>query len=66
VLALIGGHGGGQGARDRRDGAVERQFPKDGKAVEGIRRNGPDGGHDAECDGKIVMAAFDLFLDRYS
>ena len=57
VIALIGGHGGRQSARHRRDRPVERQFSQHREALKGIGRNGPDGRHDAERDGQVVMTA---------
>ena len=57
VAGRIGRHRGRQHARHGRDGAVERQLPQHREAAERVRRDRPDGRHDAERDGQVVVAA---------
>ena len=56
--ARIGADGGGQHAGDRRDRAVEAELAEHGKARQRVVRDGADGGHQAERDRQIVVAAF--------
>ena len=56
--ARIGADGGGQHAGDRRDRAVEAELAEHGEAGQRVVRDGADGGHQAERDRQIVVAAF--------
>ena len=57
-VARIGADRGRQHARDRGDRAVEPELTQNSKSGERIHRDGPDRGHQAERDRKIVVAAF--------
>ncbi len=57
-IARIGADGGGQHAGDRRDRAVEAELAEHGKTRQRVVRDGADGGHQAERDRQIVVAAF--------
>ena len=56
VTAGIRGDRGGQHAGDRGDRSVKREFAENRVICQSIRRNGADGGHDAERDRQIVAA----------
>ena len=58
LAACIGADGGGQHAGDGCDRAVETELAEHGKTRQCIVRNGADGGHEAERDRQIVVAAF--------
>ncbi len=47
----------GQHAGHRRDRAVEGELAEHGHAIEAIGGNRADGGHDAECDRQVEVAA---------
>jgi hypothetical protein len=49
----VGRHGGGQHAGHRRDPAVEGELAEHDEAAERVGRNGADGRHQTERDGKI-------------
>jgi hypothetical protein len=57
-VARIGADRGRQCASHRRDRSIEAQFAEHRKAIERIRRDRTDRGHQAERDRQIVMAAF--------
>ena len=57
-VARVGADRRRQHARDRRDRAVEAEFAEHGVAVQRVRRDRADRGHQAERDRQIVMAAF--------
>ena len=57
VAARIGGDGGGQRARDRRDRAIEREFAEHREIGQRVGGDRADGRHHGERDGQVVMAA---------
>ena len=57
-VARIGADRGRQHAGDRRDRAIEAELAEHGEASQRIVRDGADGGHQAERDRQIVVAAF--------
>lgn len=58
VLARVRTNCCGQHACDRRNRAVEAEFAEYGEIRQGVGGNRADRRHQAERDGKVVMAAF--------
>ena len=56
-IAPLRGDGRRQDAADMGQPAIEPQFAQRQIAIERILRNGADGGHDAQRDGQVVVAA---------
>ena len=58
LAAAIGAHRGRQHAGNGGDRAVEPKLAQNGKAIQGVMRDGADRRHQPERDWKVVMAAF--------
>ena len=56
--ARIGANGGREHAGDCGNGAVKAKLAQNGEAGQRVGGDGADGGHQAERNGKIIMAAF--------
>jgi len=59
-IAALGGDGGRQHASDMGQPPVQPQFAQRQIAIERILGNGADGGHDAQGNRQVIMAAFDV------